>query len=186
MMFANGKKTLLDQSKYAAMSGRIVRSPDQKKFVYIEQKKMSEKELEEFTKAASSNQRTKFQYNVIKSDGSIMMVADHNNSGKFRLTNTGALVNMDEETGEVFADNKRIGKFPMQSGDRLNPDAVLIGSDISQIAYYSGNEGSFTYLDGTVKKLDIIFPRVISKDSKSYLSWFRKCGKDIYIAKFAY
>jgi len=186
VMFANGKKTLLDQSKYAAMSGRIIRSPDKNKFVYIEQKKMSEKELEEFTKAASSNQRTKFQYNVIKSDGSIMMVADHNNSGKFRLTNTGALVNMDEETGEVFADNKRIGKFPMQSGDRLNPDAVLIGSDISQIAYYSGNEGSFTYLDGTVKKLDIIFPRVISKDSKSYLSWFRKCGKDIYIAKFTY
>jgi hypothetical protein len=186
VVFANGKKTLLDQSKYAAMNGRIVRSPDQKKFVYIEQKKMSEKELEEFTKAASSNQRTELQYNVIKSDGSIMMVADHNNSGKFRLTNTGALVNMDEETGEVFADNKRIGKFPMQSGDRLNLDAVLIGSDISQIAYYSGNEGNFTYLDGTVKKLDIIFPRVISKDNKSYLSWFRKCGKDIYIAKFAY
>ena len=186
VLLANGKKTLLDQNKYAAMSGRIVKSPDQKKFVYLEQKKMSDKEIEELSKAASSNQRTKLEYNVIKSDGSTMMVTDHNYTGKFLLTNSGALVNMNEETGEVFADNKPIGQFPLQSGERLNPDAVLIGTDISQVAYYNGNEGSFTYLDGSVKKLDIIFPRVISEGGKSYLTWFRKCGKDIFIARFAY
>lgn len=186
VMLANGKKTLLDANKYSAMSGRIIKSPDQKKFVYLEQKKMSDKEIEELSNAASSNRRTKLEYNVIKSDGSTMLVTDHNYSGKFRLTNSGALVNMNEETGEVFADNKPIGKFPLQSGERLDPDAVLIGSDISQVAYYNGSEGSFTYLDGTVKKLDIIFPRVISEGGKSYLTWFRKCGKDIYIARFAY
>lgn len=93
---------------------------------------------------------------------------------------------MNEETGEVYADNKRIGKFPLQSGDRLDPEAVLIGSDVSQIVHYNGNEGSFTYLDGTVKKFGIVFPRVISAAGNTYLSWFRKCGNDIYIARFAY
>ena len=186
VLLANGKTTLLDKDKYSATMGRIVRSPDQKKFVYLEQKKMNEKELEALSNAASSGQRTKIEYNVIRGDGSIMMVTDHSYDGKFKLTNSGALVNMNEETGEVFADNKSIGKFPVQSGDRLDADAVLIGSDIKQVAYYNGNEGSFTYLDGTVKKLDIVFPRVISEGGKSYLSWFRKCGKDIYIARFAY
>jgi len=186
VMLTNGKITLLDKNRYSASMGRIVRSPDQKKFVYLEQKKMSEKELEAAANSAGSGKHIKIEYNVIKADASTMMMEDYNYNGKFWLTNSGALVNMNEETGEVFADNKPIGKFPVQSGDRLNADALLIGSDIRQVAYYNGNEGSFTYLDGTVKKLDIVSPRVISEGGKSYLSWFRKCGKEIYIASFAY
>ena len=186
VMIANGKTTPLDQNKYTAMIGRIVRSPDQKKFLYIEQKKMTGEELQALSTSSATNRRQVIKYNVIKADGTSMMVTDHNYSGKFLLTNTGALVNINEETGEVFADDKLIGKFPLQSGDRLNAEAVLVGNDISQIAYFDGAEGTFTYLDGKVKKMDIIAPHYVSEGGRSYLSWFRKCGKEIYIAKFSY
>ena len=186
VMIANGKTTPLDQNKYTAMIGRIVRSPDQKKFLYIEQKKMTDEELQALSTSSATNRRQVIKYNVIKADGTSMTVTDHNYSGKFLLTNTGALVNINEETGEVFADDKLIGKFPLQSGDRLNAEAVLVGNDISQIAYFDGAEGTFTYLDGKVKKMDIIAPHYVSEGGKSYLSWFRKCGKEIYIAKFSY
>jgi hypothetical protein len=186
VMIANGKTTLLDQSRYSAIMGRMLKSPDQKKFVYLEQKKMSEQEIQELSNSAGNGRRVVVQYNVIRGDGSAMMVTDHSNQAKFRLTNTASLISIDEETGEVFADDKLIGKFPLQPGDRLNEDAVLVGSDISQIAYFNGSEGTFTYLDGKVKKLDIMAPHFVSEGGRSYLSWFRKCGKDIYIAKFAY
>lgn len=186
VMIANGKKTNLDKNKYSAMTGQIIRSPDQKRFVYIEQKKMSDAEIDEMMKAASANKPTKMTYNVIKSDGSSLAVTDHNYSGKFRLTNSGQVICINESTGEVYADNKPAGKFALGSGDRIETDAVMIGNDMSQVAYYNGNEGSLTYLDGKVKKMNIIFPQVISDNGKSYLSWFRKCGNKIYIARFAY
>jgi hypothetical protein len=185
-MIANGKKTPLDKNKYQANSGYILRSPDLKKFVYIEQKKMNEKEMEDMTKSMGGNGEMKFPYNVLRSDGSSLAVTDYNSSGKFKLTNSGAVVSISEKTGQVFADNKVIGKFPLQGRDMLESEAVLIGNDISQIAYYNGEEGSLTYLDGAVRKMDITFPKVISQNGKSYLSWFRKCKNDIYIARFAY
>lgn len=186
MMIVNGKTTPLDKNKFNGMNGQIVRSPDQKKFVYLEQKKMSEKEIEDLTNAVGSNRRQVIQYNVIRPDGSMSMVTDYSYTDKFRLTNSGALVYINEETGEVYADDKKIGKFPLQSGDRLNSEDVLIGNDISQIAYYDGAEGTFTYIDGTVKKLGMTAPHFNSEGGKGYVSWFKKCGKDIYIAKFAY
>lgn len=186
VMIANGKKTLLDKNKYMAIGGYILRSPDQKKFVYVEQKKMSDQETEDFLKASSGNGKVTMTYNVLRSDGSSLSVTDHNLSGKFRLTNSGAVININESTGEVYADNKPIGKFPLRNSDRLNNESVLIGNDISQVAYYNGDDGSLTYLDGTVKKLNILYPKVVSENGKSYLSWFRKCKNDIYIARFAY
>lgn len=185
-MIVNGKKTALDQKKYAGTGGRMLRSPDQKKFVYIEQKKMSDEEIDAMSNAAATNTVMKIPYNVLKGDGSAMTVTDYNASGKFRLTNSGSSISINENTGEVFADNKSIGKFKLKSGDRLDTDAVLLGDDIKQVAYYDGSEGSLTYLDGSVKKMDIMFPRVTSQNGKSELSWFRKCGNKIYIAKFAY
>lgn len=186
MLIANGKTTMLDANRYAAMGGHILKSNDGSKFVYIEQKKMSEKELEELSNAANANKRTNLQYNVLRPDGSSTTVTDYTYSAKFRLTNSGAVVYINEETGEVLADNKSIGKFPLKNGERLQAESVLFGSDNSKIAYYNGSEGSLTYLDGSVKKLDIIYPSVITDGGKSYLSWFRKCGNDIYIARFAY
>ena len=102
------------------------------------------------------------------------------------MTNSGQLVYINEETGEVYADDKKIGKFTLKSGDRLDDDAVLIGNDISQIAFYDGAEGTFTYLDGTVKNLGMTAPHFSTEGGKGYVSWFKKCGKDIYIAKYAY
>jgi hypothetical protein len=146
---------------------------------------MSDKELEEFTKSVEAMSRP-LPYNVIRPDGSTSTVTDYDQSGEFRLTNSGVIVNMNEQTGEVYGDGKRIGKFSMQGNDRLNSDALLIGNDISQVAYYNGSEGSFTYLDGTTRKLNIMFPKVIFEGGKSYLTWFRKCGNKIFIARFAY
>lgn len=175
VMIANGKKTSLDKNKYQAVSGYILRSPDLKKFVYIEQKK-----------GAGVNSEMKLTYNVLKSDGSSLTVTDYNESGRFKLTNSGEVISINEKTGQVFADNNAIGKFPLQGRDRLESEAILIGNDIKQIAYYNGNEGSLTYLDGAERKMDITYPQVISENGKSYLSWFRKCKNDIYIARFAY
>jgi hypothetical protein len=185
IMYINGKKTALDKNKFAGISGKIIHSPDDKKFAYVEQKKMSDKELEEFTKSVEAMSRP-LPYNVIRPDGSTSTVTDYDQSGEFRLTNSGVIVNMNEQTGEVYGDGKRIGKFSMQGNDRLNSDALLIGNDISQVAYYNGSEGSFTYLDGTTRKLNIMFPKVIFEGGKSYLTWFRKCGNKIFIARFAY
>lgn len=186
MMIVNGKTTPLDKNKFNGVNGHIVRSPDQKKFVYLEQKKLSEKELNDMANAASSNRQQVFQYNVIKPDGTMGMVTDYSNTDKFRLTNSGQLVYINEETGQVYADDKPIGKFSVKSGDRLDTDAALIGNDITQIAYYDGTEGTFTYIDGTVKKLGMTAPHFSSEGGKGYVSWFKKCGKDIYVAKYAY
>lgn len=185
VMIANGKKTSLDKNKYLAASGYILRSPDLRKFVYIEQRKMSEKEIEDLTKGSGGNGEMKLAYNVLRSDGSSLIVTDYNASGRFKLTNSGAVISINEKTGQVFADNKAIGKFPLQGRDRLESEAIMIGNGISQMAYYNGDEGSLTYLDGTVRKMDIMFPKVISENGRSYLSWFRKCRNDIYIARFA-
>jgi len=186
MMIVNGKTILLDKTRFTGSHGRFVRSQDQKKFVYLEQKKLSEKEIEELTNGATSNRRQVIQYNVIRPDGSISMVTDYSYTDKFRLTNSGQLVYFNNETGEAFADDKPIGKFPLKPGDRLNDDAVLIGNDISKLAYYDGSEGTFTYIDGTVKNLGMTAPHFTSEGGKGYVSWFKKCGNDIYIAKFAY
>jgi hypothetical protein len=185
IMIVNGKKTALDKNKYAGLNGKIIRSPNQKKFVYVEQKKMSQKEIDDYLKNATT-QAQPITYNIIHPDGTASTVTDYNNSGKFRLTNSGAVLNMNEETGEVYADGKSIGKFSMQGNTRLESDAILIGSDLSQVAYYNGSEGSLTYLDGTTRKLNIMFPRVVTDGGKNYLSWFRKCGNKIFIARFAY
>jgi len=186
IMIVNGKTIALDQNKFNGMHGKIVRSPDQKNFVYVEQKKISEKELQAIANGAASNHRQVIQYNVIRPDGSMMMVTDYSYSGKFRLTNSGALIYINEETGEVYADDKPIGKFALQSGERLHADDVLIGNDISKIARFDGSEGTFTYIDGTVKNLGMTAPHFTSEGGKGYVSWFKKCGKDIYIGKFGY
>ena len=186
VMLVNGKKTLLDKNKYAGSSGRIERSSDKKKFVYIEQKKMSDKEIEEISEAAAKGKMVKLSYNVLRSDGSSLLVTDHGSSGKFKLLNSGLVVNIDESTGELYADDKLAGRFKLANGERLESEAVLFGNDMSQVAYYNGQEGSLIYLDGTVKKMDIMFPQVVSENGKSYLSWFRKCKNDVYIAKIAY
>jgi hypothetical protein len=186
MMIVNGKTVLLDKNRFNGMNGNILRSPDQKKFVYLEQKKMTEKEIEELTNSSGSNRRQVIQYNVIKPDGTMIMVTDYSYTGKFRMTNSGSLIYINEETGEAYADDKAIGKFPLKSGDRINAEEVLIGNDISQIAWFDGAEGTFTYIDGTVKKLGMTAPHFSSENGKGYVSWFRKCGKDIYVAKYAY
>jgi hypothetical protein len=186
IMIVNGKTTPLDKNKFNAMNGRIVKSPDQKKFVYLESRKMSEKEIEDMANAAGSGKRQVIQYNVIRPDGSTSMVTDYSYNNEFKLTNAGQLVYINEETGEVYADDKLVGKFPLKAGDRLNSDAVLIGNEVSQTAYYDGAEGTFTYIDGTVKKLGMTAPHFSSENGKGYVSWFRKCGKDIYVAKYPY
>ena len=107
VMIVNGKKTALDKTKYSGINGKMIRSPDHKKFVYVEQKKMSDKEIEEYTKSLAT-QAKPIIYNIIHPDGAASTVTDYNNSGNFRLTNSGVVLNMNEETGEVYGDGKSI------------------------------------------------------------------------------
>ena len=181
ILIANGKRILLDKNKYEGMNGKIIRSSDGSKFVYLEMKKMSDAELMEV-----SSGKTKMSFNVLKKDGTSMVITDYNGSGKFMLSNSGALIYVNETTGEVYADGKKAGKFEMKDGNLLKADAILMGGDISKISYYDGANGSINYLDGSSRKLGVMFPQVVSLNGKSYLSWFRKCRNDIYIGRFEY
>ncbi|MEP7258079.1 MAG: hypothetical protein ABI687_06820 [Flavitalea sp.] len=181
VLIANGKKTMLDKNKYAGMSGKIIRSPDRSKFAYLEPKKMSEAELMDY-----SNGKAKMSFNVLKKDGSSVVVTDYNSSGKFTLSNSGNLISVNETTGEVYSDGKKVGKFELKDGSQLNTEAMLMGADVSKISYYNGDNGSINYLDGSTRKLGVMFPQVVSLNGKSYLSWFRKCRNDIYIGRLAY
>lgn len=183
VLISNGKKTMLDENKFTGMSGKIVRSPDLKKFVYVEQKKMSSDEIQDMYSADGS---AKIPFNILKADGSSMLITDYAGGGKFLLTNSGNVINVNESTAEVYVDGKKAGKFKVRDGYSFDTGALLVGTDAAKIAYYDGMEGSINYLDGTVQKLGILYPTVISENGKNYLSWFRKCKNEIYLAKFAF
>jgi hypothetical protein len=182
VLVVNGKKTMLDENRFTGMSGKIVRSSDLRKFVYVEQKKMSEEEIQSFY----SVEGKKISYNVLRADGSSSLVTDYTNAGKFLLTNSGNIINVNQQTAEVYVDGKKAGKFEVRDGYSFDTDAMLVGDDVSKIAYYDGVEGSINYLDGRVEKLGILYPTVISENGKNYLTWFRKCKNQIFIVKHAF
>ncbi|MBO9573716.1 MAG: hypothetical protein J7497_16130, partial [Chitinophagaceae bacterium] len=68
----------------------------------------------------------------------------------------------------------------------LDGEAILIGNDPSKMAYYDGNTGSINYLDGSSRKMGVIFPQLVNENGKNYLTWFRKCKNDIYLGKFVF
>jgi hypothetical protein len=179
----NGKKIMLDKNKVQAMTGQIIRSNDLRKFVYIELKPLSDAEMDA---ALANPANTKYVYNVVKSDGTVSQVTDYTSTGKWALTNSGSVISINSQTGEVYADGKKAGKFRMKEGSYLDPASVFIGSSVSKIAFYDGAEGSINYLDGTVAKLGIFYPTVVSENGKNYLTWFRKCRNTIYKAKYAF
>jgi hypothetical protein len=181
VMITQTKKTAIDKSKFTAVSGKMLKSPDGKKIVYLEQKQLTTQEMEEV-----STGKSKLSYNVLRPDGTGFLLTDYSNLGKYRLTNTGAIINVNESTGEVYADNKKLGKFNLPSGGEVETDAIMIGGSNNNITYYDGSTGSLIYLDGSVKKMGIMFPSVITQNGKTYMSWFRKCKNDIYIGKFSY
>ena len=180
IMVSNGKKTALDKKKFLG-TGSMLRSPDLKKYVYVEQKVMSSEEINEMYSGTTS----KIPYNIMKPDGTTKQVISYN-TGKLMLTNSGAIVTVNGSNGEVFVDGKSAGKFALKDGYQLDSESLLIGSDPANIAYYDGNFGSINYLDGSTKKLGVTFPKVVSENGKNYLQWFRKCKNDIYLAKFAF
>ena len=183
VLISNSKKTPLDKTKVTGMNGQIVRSPDLKKFVYVEMKPMTDAEMDAIS-ADPANAR--YKYTIIKSDGSVFQITDYTQSGKFQLTNSGAVININNLTAEVYADGKSVGKFKVKEGYSLEPEAIMVGDNPSKIAYYDGAEGSINYIDGTVKKLGIMYPTVVSENGKNYITWFRKCRNNIYKAKFPF
>lgn len=183
IMVVNGKKTALDKTKLLGMNGQIVRSADNSKFVYVEIKPLTDAEMDKVT-ADPSNAR--YVYTVVKSDGSIVTITDYTQSGKFTLTNSGTIININNHTGEVYADGKPAGKFTLKDGYMLDPESIMIGSSLSKIAYYDGANGSINYIDGSVLKLGIMYPTVVTENGKNYLTWFRKCRNNIYKAKYPF
>ena len=182
VMVTQTRRTALDKSKYSGNSGKMLKSADGRRSVYVEQRAMTQAELQRYSSGGSYTA----MYNVLRSDGTGLQVSDYGGNGKFSLTSAGAIINVNETTGELYADNKKLGQFTLPSGERVEPDAVLIGSGPSNIAYYNGSAGSLNYLDGTVKKLGIMYPSIVSQNGTTYMSWFRKCRNDIYIGKLSY
>jgi hypothetical protein len=177
---ADFRKTLLDKKKFTG-TGSILRSSDLKRYVYVEQKVMTSDETNEMYSGSVS----KIPYNIMKPDGSTKQVTTYN-SGKLILTNSGAIVTVNGSTGEVFIDGKPAGKFALKDGYQINSESLLIGSDPNNMAYYDGNAGSINYMDGSSKKLGVMYPKVVGENGKNYLQWFRKCKNDIYLAKFVF
>ncbi len=184
---ANGKKIPLDAkaANYMPHTGYLVISADGKKAAFAEIKQLSEKEQEDMLKAAQTGAVIKQNFIITKSDGSSYTLARTDGGDNFRLMNSGTLVYINTNTGEVMADGKTIGKFTMNGGEQLNSGALLFGSDASKICYYSEN-GSLNYMDGSKIEMEILFPQVITENGKNYITWFRKCKNAIYIGKFEF
>ncbi len=180
VMVTQAKKTPLDKTKFTG-SGKMLISHDGKKAVYYEMKQLTDAET---NMLSSGNYAAK--YNVLRPDGSSLQITDYSGMSDFRLTDAGAVINVNENTGEVYADGKKLGQFKLSSGDRLESRSVLIGSTPSSIAYYEGSKGSLHYLDGSTRALGIMFPHVVTQNGKTYMTWFRKCRNDIYIGRFSY
>lgn len=183
ILVLNGKKISLDKKKVMGMNGQIVRSADNSKFVYVEMKPLTDAEMD---KVNADPTNARYAYSVVKSDGSIVLITDYTQSGKFTLTNSGTVININNHTGEVYADGKPAGKFTLKDGYMLDPESIMIGSSLSKIAYYDGANGSINYIDGSVAKLGIMYPTVITENGKNYLTWFRKCRNNIYKAKYPF
>lgn len=184
---ANDKRIPLTSKEQSFMghSGNIITSSNGEKAVFIESKTLTEKEIEDLNKSAESSGKVTNYYIVTKSDGNSFQIARTDGGDKYRLTNSGALVYVDKDTREVFSDGKTIGKFTGDADGGIIADGLIAGSDPSKICYYMDN-GSLTYMDGSQKKMGIIFPQVITDNNKTYLTWFRKCKNDIYIGKFEF
>jgi hypothetical protein len=178
VMVTQLKKVTLDKSRFVGYGGRMIQSPDQEKTVYLEQKQLTAPEI--------AGSAYNMLFNALHSDGNVTQLSDYSGSAKYQLTNAGILININESTGEVYADNKKLGQFKLLSGERVESDAVMIGTSAASIAYYDGSKGSLNYLDGRVKNLGILYPVVTTRNGKTYMAWFRKCGNDIYIGKLTY
>lgn len=184
---ANDKRIPLasNNGSYMAHSGNLIVSPDEQKAVFIESKTLTGKEIEDLNKLAESSGKFPLTYIVTKSDGTSFQIVRNDGGDKYRLTNSGALVYVDKKTREVFNDGKSIAKFTGEPSGEVIADGLIVGNDPSKICYYM-DDGSLTFLDGSQKKMGIVFPQIITDSGKTYLTWFKKVKNDIYIDKFEF
>jgi hypothetical protein len=184
---ANDKKIPLNEKNNFGMGhiGNLIMSPDGKKAAFVETKLMNEKEQQEMLKDMQSGKPGKQNFIVTKSDGTSFQISRTDGGDKFKISNSGAVVFVDAKTGEVFADNKTIGKFNKDVYGDFNSDALLFGSDPSKICYYN-EDGGLGFMNGSKKDMGILFPVAVSEGGKTYITWFRKCKNDIYIGKFEF
>ena len=166
-------------------SGNIIISPDGQKAVFIEMKTLTEKEFDDRNKSVENGGNFTIPYLVTKSDGTSFEIVRPAGDDKYRLTNSGALVYVDKNTREVFSNGKAIAKFTGNADGGTIADGLIVGDDPSKICYYM-DDGSLIYLDGTQKRLGILFPQIITDNGKTYLTWFKKVKNDIYIGKFEF
>jgi hypothetical protein len=184
---SNDKRITLTSKaqSYMGHAGNIIISPDGQKAVFIEMKTLTDKEFEDRNKSVESGGKFTVPYLVTKSDGTSFQIVRTGGDDKYRLTNSGALVYVDKDTREVFSDGKPIAKFAGSADGGIISDGLIVGNDPSKICYYM-DDGSLTYLDGTQKKMGILFPQIITDNGKTYLTWFKKVKNDIYIGKFEF
>ncbi|MEO6818941.1 MAG: hypothetical protein ABI204_04390 [Ginsengibacter sp.] len=182
---ANDKRIPLSADAPMGHSGNLIVSPDEQKAVFIEMKNLTEKQFEDRNKSVENGGKFTMPYIVTRSDGSSFQIVRTDGGDKYRLTNSGALVYVDRDTREVFSDGKPIAKFTGTADGGIIADGLIVGNDPSKICYYM-DDGSLTYLDGSQKKMGIIFPQIITDNGKTYLTWFKKLKNDIYIGKFEF
>ena len=174
-----------ENAAYMGHMGNLIVSADDKKAVFIEMKILTDKQFDDRNKSVEKGGKFTMPYIVTKSDGTTFQIVRTDGGDKYRLTNSGALVYVDKDTREVFSDGKHIAKFTGSADGGIIADGLIVGNDPTKICYYM-DDGSLTYLDGSQKKMGIIFPQIITDNGKTYLTWFKKVKNDIYIGKFEF
>lgn len=184
-VFQAGDKKYPLQQKGLTGGGSIIGSPAGNKAVYVEMKQKTEAE---FAADMKNQDNTKYTFRVLKADGTVSeLVTASYEINDLRLTNSGNLVNVNPKTGEIFTDGKMTGRFTIDNNDygSLTGRNILVGDTPDKICYY-GSDGSLKYPDGTKKDMGIIFPAVTHAAGKTWISWFRQCGSEIYIGKMSF
>jgi hypothetical protein len=179
---ANDKKINL-QAKGFSGTGILIVNEANNRSVYAE---MKQKTSEAAAQDLKDYENAIYIYRILRPDGTVteFPVTGSFGTADFKLSNKGNLVYVHPKTGEVFADGKPIGKFHVsaEDADELTGDKLLLGDAVEKICFYS-SDGSLNFLDGSKKKMGIIFPKVITANGKTTINWFRQCNNEIYIGK---
>lgn len=185
MVFVANDKTYPVLNNGGGVGGvaRLLMSDDGKKGAVVEQN-YSQSQMAAMAKP--TNGAAQSDFTVLKSDGTKSTFTSGLGLEILKLLNNG-VVAAATDNAIVYGDGKFLGKFNLDAEDFSNDNKfdiskVLFGSDETKMACYSN--GNLYFLNSPKANLGIIAPKVINVNGKTYISWFRKCGNKIYVARY--
>lgn len=185
MVFVANDKTypVSNMSGGMGAAARLLMSADGKKGAVMQQS-YSQSQMAAMGRQTNGNVQSDFT--VIKSDGTKSSFTSGLGLEVLKLLNNGVVVGATDKA-EVYGNGRLLGKFNLDAEDfsaedKFDISKVLFGSDETKMACYSN--GNLYFLNSSKANLGIIAPKVITINGKTYISWFRKCGNKIYVARY--